>query len=196
MFVRTNIPLRHQIVQSNHAVLHMAALYFPSVDSIPNIVAIGVPNVRSLERALDKLRVAGIPHYQWIEPDFNLGFTSICTIPIGGVQRACLADYRLWDDKNTVPVVSNSTAPSKGAGLGANPSGSAMEPGGRQLTALEWDGSTNFDASVAQVKSTRLLAERSLVDKPAGCSNAGANASVAGFNADPAPICETMVRKI
>lgn len=162
MFVRTDLPLRHQLVQSNHAVFHLAALTCPDPDLIPNIVLIGVPHVAALDRALARLQSAGIVHYKWVEPDFGLGFTAICTEPINGEKRGALANYRLW--KHDWPVALRSAAPSKGDGAGSMPAGPAiagrveksgagfnakpcsMGPGGRHSTALEWDGPTNLEA--------------------------------------------------
>jgi len=62
----------------------------------PNIVFIGLPNLPALERARAKIRSANILHYAFHEPDFNLGFTAICTAPIHGAQRDILKNYRLY----------------------------------------------------------------------------------------------------
>lgn len=95
IFVRQDLPLQHQIVQSNHATHHMSSFYRSDGD-VPNIVLIGLPNIKALERALRKLRDNKIPHYAWVEPDNDFGLTSICTAPILGVQRDCLKNYRVY----------------------------------------------------------------------------------------------------
>lgn len=66
------------------------------VEGIPNLVLIGVPDLAALQRADQKLCDAQIPHFNWREPDGNMGFTAIATAPLVGEQRKCLANYRLW----------------------------------------------------------------------------------------------------
>ena len=94
MFVRTDIPLAHQIVQSNHAVYHLAGLRYE--DGNPNLVVIGLPSESSLRRTLRKLETHQIPHYAWTEPDNNFGLTAIATAPLRGEERKILANYRLY----------------------------------------------------------------------------------------------------
>ena len=73
----------------------MATNYRPE-EGIPNIVYIGVPNINALNRVLKKLKDHQIPHYPWIEPDNDFGFTSIATIPLDdSIKRQALKNYRL-----------------------------------------------------------------------------------------------------
>lgn len=120
IFVRQDIPLEHQIVQSNHAALSLASHY--GVDGIPNIVLIGVPDKSALELVCERLTANQIPHWSWEEPDFDFGFTAIATAPISGQQRECLRSFRLWK-----PVIHPSAnckpAASKAAYVGAGPTG-------------------------------------------------------------------------
>ena len=95
MFVRQDISLAHQIVQSNHAVLTIAANSIPP-NFIPNIVLIGLPDVAALYRAQQKLKAAEIDHCAWVEPDGDLGFTAIATVALDGAAREVLKNYRLW----------------------------------------------------------------------------------------------------
>lgn len=62
----------------------------------PNIVLVGLPNVRSLMRVEKKLQANAIPHYSWTEPDHDFGFTAITTAPLHGEQRELLKDYRVY----------------------------------------------------------------------------------------------------
>jgi len=94
LFFRTDLPLAQQIVQSNHATMMMAALR--GEEGVPNIVAIGVPHTKSLQKVQLKLRKNKIPHFAWIEPDFNYGLTAIATAPIWGQQRDILKEYRVY----------------------------------------------------------------------------------------------------
>ena len=82
------------MVQSNHATRAITTLY-PQGEGIPNIVLIGVPDVRALNRVVRKLEEAQIPHYCWHEPDNDFGFTAIATAALGE-ERKALANYRLW----------------------------------------------------------------------------------------------------
>lgn len=83
------------MVQSNHATLTIAASKYDFA-GVPNIVLIGVPDLPALQRAERKLADNGIPHVSWHEPDNDLGFTSIATIPITAEEKKCLSSFRLW----------------------------------------------------------------------------------------------------
>jgi hypothetical protein len=110
VFIRTDIPFRHQVVQSNHASYHVASLRGPDT-GIPNLVTIGMPNLASIERVLRKLKSNQIPHYAWYEPDNDWGLTAIATAPLeaDSEQRKVLANYRVY-----APEVSANT-------VGSNP---------------------------------------------------------------------------
>lgn len=95
VFVRQDIPLAQQTVQSLHALYKMVSNYRPDYDT-PNVVYIGVPNRASLEKALEKLKAHQIVHARWDEPDFDLGFTSIATAPLSKEQKSVLSNYRVW----------------------------------------------------------------------------------------------------
>jgi hypothetical protein len=43
-----------------------------------------------------KLSDNKIPHYEFSEPDYDYGFTSIATIPLRDEQRQVLRNYRLY----------------------------------------------------------------------------------------------------
>ncbi len=83
------------MVQSNHATLTIASSAY-DFEGIPNIVLIGVPDKSALERVERRLAENSIPHCSWHEPDGDLGFTSIATVPLTLQQKECLAHYRLW----------------------------------------------------------------------------------------------------
>lgn len=95
MFVRQDIPIQHQIVQSAHAVLHIGSSAYP-IEGVPNIILIGVPHLSALKKTEKKLADNGIPHHPWTEPDNDLGFTAIATVPLTAEEKKCLANYRLW----------------------------------------------------------------------------------------------------
>lgn len=94
--MRQDLPVVHQIIQSNHATQQMFSIYHLDSLNIPNIVLVGVPDVKALERVTKKLEQGQIPHYRYIEPDGNMGFTAITTAPISGEQREVLRNYRVY----------------------------------------------------------------------------------------------------
>lgn len=94
IFVRQDIPIEQQIVQSSHAVFSLTTLTGLEY-SVPNIIVIGVPNISALNRVLRKLEEHQILHYCWKEPDYNFGFTALATEPISGSKREVLGNYRL-----------------------------------------------------------------------------------------------------
>jgi hypothetical protein len=83
------------MVQSNHATLTIAGSKYDFA-GIPNIVLIGVPDIVGLQRVERKLADNGIPHVSWHEPDGDMGFTAIATIPLTAEEKKCLSNYRLW----------------------------------------------------------------------------------------------------
>jgi hypothetical protein len=97
IFVRQDMPFRHQLIQYGHAIWMMASLRGYD-EASHNQVAIGVPDQLALERVQKKLQANQIQHYPWVEPDNALGFTAICTAPIEGVQRELLRNYRCYND--------------------------------------------------------------------------------------------------
>ena len=65
------------------------------------MIVIGVPDVSALNRVRAKLEGLQIPHYAWHEPDGDLGFTAITTVPLDGDTKQLLANYRLYKDGGT-----------------------------------------------------------------------------------------------
>lgn len=87
---------------------------------------------------------AGITYHSWHEPDDDIGFTAIATVPLTGEIRGVLANYRLYQYQSPLPRgISACTPPSKGGGAGLSPAGvatlSPVREGGRHLTSLECD---------------------------------------------------------
>lgn len=78
---------------------------------IPNIVVIGVPNKEALERVSAKLLQHKIRHYNYSEPDYQMGFTAIATVPLSVEEKKVLSNYRLW---KTAEDRGNRIAPSVG----------------------------------------------------------------------------------
>lgn len=122
VFVRQDIPLQHQTVQSAHAVLTMAQ-YF-RVDGTPNIILIGVPDQAGLKKVEAKLDRERVAYHSWHEPDYGFGFTAIATEPMTKERKEFLKDYRLY-----APVVQSAERPALIRYVaGSSPAGSTNGP--------------------------------------------------------------------
>jgi hypothetical protein len=114
VFVRQDIPLAQQIVQSNHATFEIARrLQQPqNLDETPSCIVIGVPDKTALFRVIEKLRKHDIQHEVFYEPDFGMGLSAVATVPLEQAQRRCLSNYRLWREPD-VPTQVNSAVPTQ-----------------------------------------------------------------------------------
>jgi hypothetical protein len=63
---------------------------------MPNIVLIGVPSIKALERVQRKLDAHRVTHYAWTEPDNGMGFTAIACRPVSGDERRIFENYRVY----------------------------------------------------------------------------------------------------
>jgi hypothetical protein len=98
VFVRTDIVMSQQIIQSCHAT-HLMAMAVGDKVSLPSIVLIGVPDKSSLQEVIHKLDSYNIANYPFIEPDFGMGLSAVATAPISSEQRKLLSTYQLWKEK-------------------------------------------------------------------------------------------------
>jgi hypothetical protein len=97
LFVRQDLSLAQQIVQTNHATFEMAYSLSQSVDDAPpSIVLIGVPNKKSLQKVIDKLLRHDIEFSAFHETDDDIGLSAVATSPLGESERAQLRNYKLW----------------------------------------------------------------------------------------------------
>lgn len=96
--MRQDISLAQQVVQSNHATFEVARrLPHPqNLDVTPSCIVIGVPDKIALFRVIEKLRLKGICHHNFYEPDFDMGLSAVATVPLEPEQRRALSNYRLW----------------------------------------------------------------------------------------------------
>lgn len=109
VFVRQDLPLSQQLVQSNHAMFMMASTLPPS-EGIPSVLLIGMPDQKALDRVVTKLTARNILHVKYVEPDFEnaLGFTAISTVPLDHTQKQELCNYRLWKHSPEMVAAVNS----------------------------------------------------------------------------------------
>jgi hypothetical protein len=105
LFIRQDLSLAQQIVQSNH-VAAVAGVSFGEPMNIANEVLIGVPNKDALHKVQDLLGNNGIEFVDWYEPDYELGLTAICSIPIREKgKRAVMAKFDLWQPPSLTGAV-------------------------------------------------------------------------------------------
>jgi hypothetical protein len=83
-----------------------------------------VPDQPALRRVQEKLDRHKIAYYAWSEPDFDLGFTALATVPLDAERKKVLSNYRLLKFSNS-PVVSPIKMP------GSNPGDAGENPAGR-----------------------------------------------------------------
>lgn len=106
VFVRQDLPLAQQLVQSQHAVFQMAQLYFLEPKAIglwgiPRVINIGMPGKKGLRRVVDKLVEAKLRYHAYAEPDRVAGvdgsWTAVATYPLTSAECEVLKNYRLWN---------------------------------------------------------------------------------------------------
>jgi hypothetical protein len=106
LFVRQDISLAQQLVQSVHAAVNAGMAFREPID-ISNAVLIGVPNKDALHEVVDLLETKNIEYVTWYEPDPSdnpVGFTSVCTISLREKgKRAALSKFPLWTPKDPTP---------------------------------------------------------------------------------------------
>ena len=99
IFVRTDISLAQQLVQTNHATYQMAVK--ESADNTPNIVLVGVASQKALLRVIKKLNNFNIAHESFVESDNDMGLSAISTVSsLTNEQRTALKNYALWREQN------------------------------------------------------------------------------------------------
>lgn len=98
VFVRRDISLAQQIVQTNHATYEMA-VRFANPNLQTSIVLIGVADKTELEQVMERLDRYKIAYQKFEEPDFDMGLSAVATLPIlTKRQRKALSIYKLWED--------------------------------------------------------------------------------------------------
>jgi hypothetical protein len=97
VIVRADLPPAQQAVQGIHATLEAGRRdLIPADGDHPHLVFCTVPDECALELAACRLRIAGIVHAPFREPDLNDSFTAVCTVPVGHEQRRHFRRYPLF----------------------------------------------------------------------------------------------------
>lgn len=98
VFIREDLPLGQDDIQSNHACLH-AGMEFAAKsgfkEGIPYMVTVGMPSIKPLNRVIAKLQENNIPHYVMVDTDVCSDPTAVVTWPLDEEQKQVLRNYRL-----------------------------------------------------------------------------------------------------
>lgn len=97
-FVRKDIPLHAQLVQTAHAALEMG-LSLPDSDKPRQtsfLILFEVKDESDLKKKADYLDQHGIKYHMFFEPDYDMGYSAICTEPIYGEKRKLFKKFKLW----------------------------------------------------------------------------------------------------
>ena len=96
VFLRTDISLSQQIVQSNHAALEVGLKTTERYNEPSSIVLIQIPNRDQLELEFQKFEAMGISCAAFYEPYDDMGMTAFATLPLGEESRHLFKEYTLW----------------------------------------------------------------------------------------------------
>lgn len=91
LFIRKDLTASQRIVQAAHAA-HNAGERFGDHS---HLICFGINNEAELQKAAIFLESKGIKFEMFHEPDFNTGFTSICSEPLRGEQRKIMRRFTL-----------------------------------------------------------------------------------------------------
>ena len=95
IFVRQDISLAQQIIQTNHATLEMAAADV-KLGETPNSVLIGVRDETELQNVINHLENSGIKHVAFVDNDFDFKKAAVVTVPLDIKQKQVLRGYSLY----------------------------------------------------------------------------------------------------
>lgn len=108
LFVRQDISLRQQNVQSNHASFILGRALGNTVGT-PNLVLIGVPDAAALRAVMTICDANDIEYVHYEEPDFDMGLSAVATVPLGPAQRPLFSAFKSW--RPIEPEVQGQTLP-------------------------------------------------------------------------------------
>lgn len=94
-FIRKDLAIEHQLVQLAHAA-YEAGKKFQDQAGISNLVLFAAQDETEIEDIKDYLSFEGIDYVSFYEPDYNRGYTSICTAPISGSARKKFSKWKLY----------------------------------------------------------------------------------------------------
>lgn len=100
VFIRSDLPIEQQIVQSCHAALEAGHSFDRKSNEPSSLIMLQIPNKEKLEAAMNRTVDSGIRCEPFYEPDWDYGFTAFATEPITKDQRKTFSKYKLWKAPN------------------------------------------------------------------------------------------------
>lgn len=94
VFVRTDIPLADQLVQTGHVCIDAGKAFGHPEGT--HLVLCGLRDSGELEKLEKKLNKKMINYIKFWEPDDEMGYTAVATEVIYGKTREAFAKYSLW----------------------------------------------------------------------------------------------------
>ncbi len=99
-FVNKELDGAVRAIQFGHACIGMMQLMSQTDEEcpfheVPNIVLFGVQGERGIVETAQLLRreVDSVKFHLWYEPDHDLGYTALCTVPIRGIIREAFSGF-------------------------------------------------------------------------------------------------------
>jgi hypothetical protein len=99
VFIRRDIPLHAQLVQSAHAALEMGNRIGTVTDEPSFLILLDARDESHLNEIVRYLDDRDINFYMFFEPDYDMGHTSICTEPLSLDRRKHFKKFDLWKHK-------------------------------------------------------------------------------------------------
>jgi len=90
-FIRKDIPIHAQIIQTAHACLQS-----DKPKTVNSIILFEVKNEEHLIKTNEYLQGRGLKTYMFFEPDYDMGYTAIATEPLQGEDRTIMSRFRMW----------------------------------------------------------------------------------------------------
>lgn len=97
-FVRRDISLPAQVVQTGHACLEAGNKFQQPANEPTFLVVLQVPDQEALLMAVERIQAQGIDVAVFYEPDFDMGYTAACTQPVDDRFRYVFRKYHLWNN--------------------------------------------------------------------------------------------------
>ena len=98
-FLRKDLPGVVRAIQLGHACMELGKM-LDSDEPIANMVLFEVADQSELVRVSGWLNDVSLKHHIFYEPDYNTGYTAICTEPLTGDQRVPFSGFTLFKWEN------------------------------------------------------------------------------------------------
>jgi hypothetical protein len=95
VFVRKDLSIPQQVVQTSHACIEVSRNYLTPEATHPHLVVLSVENEEQLKQYAEKMKKAGIQYREFIEPDIGNQWTAVASEPLTGDRRKHFSNYRL-----------------------------------------------------------------------------------------------------